>query len=112
MPSAPHVSTSAITCIHDTTPASSDPTLYSSLICTTVTAVHVTAVHVTAVHVTAVHVTAVHVTAVHVTAVHFCSEIIPRCNNCGLILPNALLYMFRVTITSIIRSTCAVYGHR
>ena len=43
----------------------------------------------------------------------FCSEIIPtRCNNCGLIFPNALLYMFQVTIPPIIRSTCAVYGHR
>ena len=42
---------------------------------------------------------------------HACSEIIPkRCNNCGLIFPNALLYMFRVTIPPIIRSTFAVYG--
>ena len=44
---------------------------------------------------------------------HACSEIIPRCNNCGLIFPNALLYyMFRVTIPPIIRSTFAVPGHR
>ena len=40
-------------------------------------------------------------------------KIIPtRCNNCGLFFANALLYMFRVTIPPIIRSTCAVYGHR
>jgi hypothetical protein len=38
------------------------------------------------------------------------SEIIPtRCNSCGLIFPNALLYMFRVTIPPIIRSKFAVY---
>ena len=39
-------------------------------------------------------------------------KIIPRCNNCGLFFANALLYMFRVTIPPIIRSTRAVYGHR
>ena len=43
----------------------------------------------------------------------FIVKIIPiRCNNCGLFFANALLYMFRVTIPPIIRSTCAVYGHR
>ena len=43
----------------------------------------------------------------------FLVKIIPtRCNYCGLFFANALLYMFRVTIPPIIRSTCAVYGHR
>ena len=41
------------------------------------------------------------------------SEIIPaRCNNCVLFFANVLLYMFRMTVPPIIRSTCAVYGHR
>jgi len=43
----------------------------------------------------------------------FIVKIIPtRRNNCVLFFSNALLYMFRVTIPPIIRSTCAVYGHR
>ena len=43
----------------------------------------------------------------------FIVKIIPtRCNNCGLFFANALLYIFRVTIPPIIRSTCAVCGHR
>ena len=43
----------------------------------------------------------------------YSSEISPtRCNNCAFILRNGLLYMFRVTISPIIRSTYAVYGHR
>ena len=42
-----------------------------------------------------------------------CSEISPtRCNNCVLFFAMALLYMFRVTISPIIRSTYALYGHR
>ena len=37
-------------------------------------------------------------------------EISPtRCNNCVLFFAMALLYMFRATISPIIRSTCAVY---
>ena len=44
---------------------------------------------------------------------HGRSEISPtRCNNCVLFSAMALLYMFRVTISLIIRSTYAVYGHR
>ena len=40
-------------------------------------------------------------------------KIIPtRCNNCVYSSQMLLLYMFRVTIPPIIRSTCAVYGHR
>ena len=40
-------------------------------------------------------------------------EISPtRCNNCVLFFAMALLYMFRATISPIIRSTYAVYGHR
>ena len=40
------------------------------------------------------------------------SEISPtRCNNCVLFFAMALLYMFRATISLIIRSTYAVYGH-
>ena len=40
-------------------------------------------------------------------------KIIPtRCNICLLFFAKALLYMFRETISPIIRSTCAVYGHR
>ena len=46
------------------------------------------------------------------TELHDVVKIIPRCNNCGLFFANALLYMFRVTFPPIIRSTCAVYGHR
>ena len=42
------------------------------------------------------------------------SEISPtRCNNCVFLFSAmALLYMFRATISPIIRSTYAVYGHR
>jgi len=42
------------------------------------------------------------------------SEISPtRCNNCVFFFSAmALLYMFRATISPIIRSTYAVYGHR
>ena len=41
------------------------------------------------------------------------SEISPtRCNNCVLFFAMALLYMFQATISPIIRSTYAVYGHR
>ena len=48
-----------------------------------------------------------------VPCIMLCGEIIPtRCNNCCLFFTNALLYMFWVTIPPIIRSTCAVYGHR
>ena len=45
---------------------------------------------------------------------YYCSEINPtRCNNCVFLFSAmALLYMFRVTISPIIRSTYAVYGHR
>ena len=40
-------------------------------------------------------------------------EISPtRCNNCVFFSAMALLYMFRVTISPIIRSTYAVYGRR
>ena len=43
----------------------------------------------------------------------YSSEISPtRCNNCVLFFAMALLYMFRATISPIIRSTYAVYGHR
>ena len=43
----------------------------------------------------------------------FRCEISPtRCNNCVLFFAMALLYMFRATISPIIRSTYAVYGHR
>jgi len=43
----------------------------------------------------------------------YSSEISPtRCNNFVLFSAMALLYMFRVTISPIIRSTYAVYGHR
>ena len=40
-------------------------------------------------------------------------EISPtRCNNCVLFFAVALLYMFRATVSPIIRSTYAVYGRR
>ena len=43
----------------------------------------------------------------------YSSEISPtRCNNCVLFFAVALLYMFRATISPIIRSTYDVYGHR
>ena len=43
----------------------------------------------------------------------YSSEISPtRCNNCFFFSAMALLYMFRVTISPIIRSTYAVYGNR
>ena len=43
----------------------------------------------------------------------YSSEISPtRCNNCVLFFAMALLYMFRATISPIIRSTYAVYGQR
>ena len=43
----------------------------------------------------------------------YSGEISPtRCNNCVLFFAMTLLFMFRATISPIIRSTYAIYGHR